>query len=278
MDVRTPPLRELVSPTLLKGRAAFITGGGSGINLAIAHGMASVGADVAICGRSADKLDAAAVELRPHGVRVVTVPADVRDSEALRHSVDTAAAELGRLDTVVAGAAGNFFAPAEAMSVNGFRAVIDIDLVGSFNTAQAAFDHLRATEGNILFVSAGQSYLPFASQCHVGAAKAGVDNLMANLAFEWGRFGIRSNSVVPGPIRDTEGMRRLTAPVGADVWTQAVPLGRFGLAEEIAAVAVVLSSPLGSYVTGARVTVDGGLGLSGLGAISQALAAAPHDG
>jgi NAD(P)-dependent dehydrogenase (short-subunit alcohol dehydrogenase family) len=240
--------------------------------------MASVGANVAICGRSADKLDAAAVELRRHGVRVVTVSADVRDSEALRHSVDIAAAELGRLDTVVAGAAGNFFAPAEAMSVNGFRAVIDIDLVGSFNTAQAAFDHLRVTEGNILFVSAGQSYLPFASQCHVGAAKAGVDNLMANLAFEWGRFGIRSNSVVPGPIRDTEGMRRLTAPVGADVWTQAVPLGRFGLAEEIAAVAVVLSSPLGSYVTGARVTVDGGLGLSGLGAISQALAAAPHDG
>ena len=97
---------------------------------------------------------------------------------------------------------------------------------------------------------------------------------MANLALEWGRFGIRSNCVVPGPIRDTEGMRRLTEPVGAAPWNQAVPLGRFGYLHEVSAIAVVLSSPLASYVTGARVAVDGGLGLSGLGAISQALSAA----
>lgn len=256
---------------LLAGHAVFITGGGSGINLAIAHGLASVGADIAICGRSQDKLDAAAAQLREHGVRVVTVAADVRDSDAMNRAVNAAAEDFGRLDTVVAGAAGNFFAPAEAISPNGFRTIVDIDLFGSFNTAHAAFEHLKAARGSILFVSAGQAYLPFANQCHVGAAKAGVDNLMANLAFEWGRFGIRSNSLVPGPIRGTEGMRRLTEPVGAEIWTQAVPLGRFGEAREVAGMAVVLSSPLASYVTGARVVVDGGLGLFGLGAISNAI-------
>lgn len=120
--------------------------------------------------------------------------------------------------------------------------------------------------------SAGQSNLPFANQSHVGAAKSGVDNSIANLALEWGRCGIRSNSVVPGAIRDTEGMRRLAEPVGADICNPAVALGRFGHAEEVAAMAVVLSSPLASYATGARVVVDGGL--SGPRAISHALAVA----
>lgn len=266
-------LNELVSPTLLAGTSAFVTGGGSGINLAIAHALASVGADVAICGRSAEKLEAAAGELRAHGTDALAVAADVRRPEDLKAAVDAAAERFGRLDTMVCGAAGNFFAPAEALSPNGFRTVIDIDLLGSFHAASAAFEHLRASRGSVLFISAGQAYLPFANQCHVGAAKAGVDNLMANLAFEWGRFGIRSNSLVPGPIAGTEGMQRLSEPAGAGVWTEAVPLGRFGAPHEVAAMAVVLSSPLAAYVTGARVVVDGGLGLSGLGAISRAVTA-----
>lgn len=267
-----PKLTDLVSPNLLSGNAAFVTGGGSGINLAIAGALASVGADVAICGRSQDRLDAAAAELRRHGGRVMAVAADVRDTDALDRAIGAAAESFGHLDTVIAGAAGNFFAPAEAISANGFRTVIEIDLLGSFNAARAAFEHLRNSRGSILFVSAGQAYLPFADQSHVGAAKAGVDNLMANLAFEWGRFGIRSNSIVPGPIEGTEGMRRLTGPTGPDVWTDSVPLGRFGGVHEVAAMATVLSSPLASYVTGARVVVDGGLGLSGLGAVSRAVA------
>lgn len=270
-----PSLSDLVSPTLMAGRAVFITGGGSGINLAIAHGFASVGADVAICGRTPEKLDHAAEELRQaHSVRVLATPADVRDYDAVQAAVNAAATEFGRLDTVIAGAAGNFFAAAEALSSNGFRAVVEIDLLGGFHTARAAFEYLRASRGSILFVSAGQAYLPFSHQSHVGAAKAGIENLMTNLALEWGHYGIRSNSVVPGPIDGTEGMRRLTAPVGVETWTDAVPLGRFGRADEIAAMAVVLSSPLAGYVTGARIVVDGGLGLSGLGGISRAVAKA----
>ena len=269
------PLNELLSPTLLSGKAVFITGGGSGINFAIAHGFASVGADVAICGRTPEKLQHAADELRrAYAGRVLTAPADVRDYDAMHSAGKSAVAEFGRLDTVIAGAAGNFFSAAEAISSKGFRTVVEIDLLGSFHTARAAFDHLKASQGSILFVSAGQAYLPFSHQSHVGAAKAGIENLMTNLALEWGRYGIRSNSVVPGPIENTEGMRRLTEPVGVQTWTDAVPLGRFGRADEIAAMAVVLSSPLASYVTGARVVVDGGLGLSGLGGISRAVARA----
>lgn len=269
------PLSDLLNPNLLAGKTVFITGGGSGINLAIAHGFASVGADVAICGRTPEKLEQAAEELRRnYSVKVATTPADVRDFDVLQAAVDTAAEELGGLDAVVAGAAGNFFSAAEAISSKGFKTVLEIDLLGSFHTARAAFEHLKASKGSILFVSAGQAYLPFSHQSHVGAAKAGIENLMTNLALEWGHYGIRSNSVVPGPIEGTEGMRRLTEPVGAELWTDAVPLGRFGRAEEIAAMAVVLSSPLAGYVTGARVVVDGGLGLSGLGSISRAVATA----
>ena len=171
MSTETTALSELLSPDLLRGRAAFITGGGSGINLSIARGMASVGADIALCGRSRDKLEAAAEELRQYSVRVVAAPADVRDREALGQAIDSAAAEFGRLDTVVAGAAENFFAPAETLTSSGFRAVIDIDLVGSFHTAQAAFEHLSSTKGNILFLSAGQSNLLFANQSHVAQLK-----------------------------------------------------------------------------------------------------------
>jgi NAD(P)-dependent dehydrogenase (short-subunit alcohol dehydrogenase family) len=273
--VKVIPLNELVSPTLLAGKAAFITGGGSGINLAIAHALASVGADIAICGRTPEKLARAADELRrEHPVRVISTEADVRDYVAVESAINTAVDEFGRLDVVVAGAAGNFFSAAEVISSNGFRTVVEIDLLGSFHTARAAFGSLKESRGSILFVSAGQAYLPFSHQSHVGAAKAGIESLMTNLALEWGQYGIRSNSVVPGPIGGTEGMRRLTEPIGIETWTEAVPLGRLGRTDEIAAMAVVLSSPLASYVTGARVVVDGGLGLSGLGAISRAVAKA----
>ncbi|SOD74615.1 NAD(P)-dependent dehydrogenase (short-subunit alcohol dehydrogenase family) [Jatrophihabitans sp. GAS493] len=259
---------------LFAGRVVFVTGGGSGINLGIASAFAALGADVAICGRSADRLAGAAEQLNGFGHRVLTQVADVRDAEQLAAALDASERSAGPADVVVCGAAGNFVAAAENLSPNGFRTVVDIDLLGSFNTSRAAFDQLRRTRGALLFVSAAQAYLPFAYQAHVGAAKAGVDSLMRNLALEWGRYGIRSNSIVPGPTAGTEGMRRLGDVAGEETWTSMVPLGRYAELEEIAAMAVVLCSPLAAYVTGAQVIVDGGQGLSGSALFNNAVGTA----
>jgi len=261
---------------LFEGQVVFVTGGGSGINLGIARSFAALGADIAICGRSVERLESASAEIEALGARVVAEVADVRDYEALELALEATRETLGPINHLVCGAAGNFPCPAEQLSSGGFKSVVDIDLVGSFNASRAAFDQLQSTRGTILFLSAGQAYVPYALQAHVGAAKAGVDHLMRNLALEWGRFGIRCNSVAPGPIEDTEGMRRL-APTDEGFHERlqaAIPLGRFGTVEDIGKAAVFLASPRASYVTGTLLVVDGGQNLPGSGAFTALLAEA----
>jgi NAD(P)-dependent dehydrogenase (short-subunit alcohol dehydrogenase family) len=163
----------------------------------------------------------------------------------------------------VAGAAGNFLCAAENLSPNGFKTVIDIDLLGSFNAARAAFEQLKATRGSIVFISAGQAFMPYAFQLHVASAKAGIDMMMRNLALEWGRFGIRVNSIAPGPIEGTEGMKRLASPAALEQIKAAVPLGRLGTVDDIGQLAVFLASPLATYITGTLVVADGGQNLPG---------------
>ena len=267
-------LTSYLAPDLLKGTAAFVTGGGSGINLGIARCFAQVGADVAICGRTEERLGKAAEALEALGARVSRPVADVRDPDAMAAAMAQARDELGPLSTLVCGAAGNFLAPAEKISSKGFRTVVEIDLLGTFHAAHAAFDQLRETRGSLLFISAGQADRPYLHQAHVGAAKAGIDSLMRHLALEWGPHGIRCNAIVPGPIEATEGMNRLAELVGEQAWTDGIALGRFGTAEEVGAMAVVLASPLASFVTGARIEVDGGLALSGSGFFNRALESA----
>lgn len=260
-----------LSTTLFKDKTVFVTGGGSGINLGIARNFAAVGANLAICGRTQEKLDRAAEELEGLGAKVFTAVADVRDYDALVAAFEGTEKALGTIHTLVCGAAGNFLCPADMMSANGFKTVIDIDLLGSFNAARAAFEQLERTKGNIIFVSAGQAFMPYYAQAHCGAAKAGIDNLMRNLALEWGGRGIRSNSIAPGPIEGTEGMKRL-APGGIDdKLQQAIPLQRYGTVDEIGQMAVFLASPLAAYVTGTVVVVDGGMNLPGSGLYTHVL-------
>lgn len=248
---------------LFKGKTVFVTGGGSGINLGIAKNFAALGAAVGICGRTQEKLDAAAAELRAIGARVCPVAADVRDMAALEAAFARSEAEIGPMDVLVAGAAGNFLCPAEQLSANGFKTVVDIDLLGSFNASRAAFAQLQATRGCIIYVSAGQAYTPYAFQLHVAAAKAGIDMMMRNLALEWGRYGIRVNSIVPGPIEGTEGMKRLASPAALEQIRRAVPLQRLGTVDDIGQMCAVLASPLASYVTGTVLVADGGQNLPG---------------
>ena len=244
-------------------RSVFVTGGGSGINLGIAKIYATVGAKIAICGRTEEKLDHAKNELEGLGVKTHAVVADVRDFDAMQDACEEIQIALGPITDLVCGAAGNFLCAAKDMSANAFRTVVDIDLMGSFNAARAAFEQLKETQGTILMVSAGQAFMPYSHQVHAGAAKAGVENLMKNLALEWGQYGIRVNSVVPGPIEGTEGVKRLISEKQRLMLLQTIPLKRLGLAQAVGQVAVFLSSPLASYVTGSQVVCDGGMNLAG---------------
>ncbi len=256
-------LTSVFNKDLFKDKVVFITGGGSGINLGIAKNFAQLGANIGICGRTQEKLDNAAKELEALGAKVVAKSADVRDADALSASMEATKAALGPIDVLVCGAAGNFPCPAEALSPNGFKSVIDIDLLGSFNSCRMAVEQLKETRGSILFISAGQAFIPYAMQAHVGAAKAGIDNMMQNLALEWGKYGIRCNSIAPGPIEGTEGAARLEPANVAKQMDKLIPLQRHGTVDDIGQIAVFLASPLASYITGTVLVADGGQNLLG---------------
>ena len=256
-------ITSFLSRELFKGKTVFVTGGGSGINLGIAKNFAALGANIAICGRTQEKLDNAAVELRALGAKVCAVAADVREMPALESALAKIKTDLGAVDVLVCGAAGNFLCPSEQLSANGFKTVIDIDLIGAFNASRAAFEQLKDTRGCIIFISAGQAYMPYAYQVHVAAAKAGIDMMMKNLALEWGRYGIRCNSIAPGPIEGTEGMKRLSSSEALAQIREAIPLRRLGTVDDIGQAAVFLASPLATYVTGTLLVVDGGQNLAG---------------
>ncbi|PTL78610.1 SDR family oxidoreductase [Vitiosangium sp. GDMCC 1.1324] len=256
---------------LLAGKVAFVTGGSSGINLGIAEAFVKAGAKVVINGRNVEKLEAAVKGLQAHGT-AMGVPADVRHYDTVEKAFQTARDAYGELDILVCGAAGNFPAPAVGMSSNGFKSVLEIDVLGTFNACRAAFEHLRKPGACVLNISAPQAYLPMAMQAHVCAAKAGVDMLTRTLAIEWGGLGVRINSITPGPIDDTEGMRRLAPVEGSrEKLTQALPLKRFGTKQDIAQLALFLASDAASYITGSIMVCDGGQSLLGSGLMLQAM-------
>ena len=247
---------------LLRGKTAFVTGGGSGIGRRMAERFAEHGAKVMLVGRKQEKLDAAAAAIQAPGGTVSTCAADVRDFAAVQAAFQKARDQLGEIDILVCGAAGNFPAPVLGMSANAFKSVIDIDLLGTFNTCRAAYEHLRKPGASIISISASHASVPMANQAHVCAGKAGVDLLTRTLAIEWGPAGIRANCITPGPTDDTEGMRRLapTPEVRRRV-EQAVPLRRFGTKDELADLALFLCSDAAAYITGAVYVCDGGQSL-----------------
>jgi 2,4-dienoyl-CoA reductase [(3E)-enoyl-CoA-producing], peroxisomal len=246
---------------LLKGRAALVTGGGTGICRGIALAFAAHGCDVGITSRSQAHLDPTAAELRARGVRAVAKAADVRSPEAVGEMMSAVVGELGRLDILVNGAAGNFICLAENLSPNGFGAVVDIDLKGTFNVSKAALPHLKARGGAVLNISATLPYLGTIAQSHAAAAKAGVDSLTRVLACEWGPHGIRVNGIAPGPVEGTEGVKRLVSEKSRASLGEQCPLGRMATVDEIANAALYLCSDAASFVNGVTLVVDGGLWL-----------------
>jgi NAD(P)-dependent dehydrogenase (short-subunit alcohol dehydrogenase family) len=259
-------MSEVFGKQVLEGKTAVVTGGGSGINLAIARRFVEHGVKVALIGRTKEKLDAAVAEIRATGGIATGHPADVREYDALASAIKAARDAHGEIDIVVCGAAGNFPAPALGMSANAFKSVVDIDLLGTFNTCRAAFEHLKRPGASIVNISAMQAFTPMPMQAHVCAAKAGVDMLTKCLAIEWGPEGVRVNSIAPGAVDDTEGMRRLApTPEIRKQFTRTVPLQRFATKDEIADLALFLCSDAAKFITGAIVVCDGGQSLAGIG-------------
>lgn len=246
---------------MLKGKVAYISGGTSGINLGIAIGLAQQGAKVAVVGRNPEKAEAAAAEIRAasNGGEALALTGDVRDYDAVEATLQATQKKFGNIDIVVAGAAGNFPASVVNMSAKGFKTVVDIDLIGTFNVFRACFDLLNKEGASLIAITAGQAVNPRPFQAHVCAAKAGVNMLVKCLAMEWGPAGVRVNAISPGPIEGTEGVARL-APTdeSKDYWSGKMALRRFGRREEIANAAIFLSSSLGAFITGTIMDVEGG--------------------
>jgi len=247
---------------LLTGKTAFVTGGGSGIGQRMAERFAEHGAKVMLVGRKQEKLDAAAAAICKAGGTASAAALDVREYPAVDAALKRTRDQFGEIDILVSGAAGNFPAPVLGMSANAFKAVIDIDLLGTFNTCRASYQYLRKPGASIIAISASHATMPVAWQAHVCAAKAGVDLLTRTLAIEWGPDGIRANCITPGPTDDTEGMRRLapTPEIRRKV-EENVPLRRFGTKDELADLALFLCSEAASYITGAVYVCDGGQSL-----------------
>ncbi|MDH3741957.1 MAG: SDR family oxidoreductase [Hyphomicrobiales bacterium] len=241
------------------GKTVFVAGGTSGINLGIATGFAEAGAQLFVISRSEDKVAAAVEALKATGAQADGASADVRDFDAVTATFDKCAGSFGDIDVLVSGAAGNFPARANDISSNGFRSVLEIDVLGTHHVMTAGYKHLKKPGGSIINISAPQAVVAMTGQAHVCAAKAGVDMITKTLALEWGPEGIRINSVIPGPIEDTEGMRRLApTPEAMDAVVRSVPLKRVGRKSDMANICLFLGSELASYISGAVIPVDGG--------------------
>jgi NAD(P)-dependent dehydrogenase (short-subunit alcohol dehydrogenase family) len=265
----------MFDPKILARKSILVTGGGSGLGLAMSKAFASRGARVTIAGRKRERLESAVKEIgasaREEG-EADFFAADVRDPEQVEKLVAHAVERFGKVDSLVNNAAGNFLVLSEELTPNGFDAVVRTVLHGSVYCSLAVGRHLLARQapGAILSIATSYAWTGTAFALPSACAKAGVLAMTRSLAVEWGHAGIRVNAIAPGPIPTEGAFSRLMA--GTDARKNAIakiPLGRFGTKEEIANLATFLLSDLCPYQTGDCVTMDGGEWLAGAGEFSD---------
>jgi citronellol/citronellal dehydrogenase len=247
----------VLAPHANAGLVALVTGGGTGIGAATALELARTGASVAICGRRAEPLERVRVAIEAAGGACLAVPADVREPEQVVALVEATLDRFGAIDLLVNSAGGQFTAPAEKISSEGWRAVhrLAVDASWAVTRLVAERSMVPRRHGVVVFVgfSPRRGIPGFA---HAAAARAALENLAAGLALEWSRYGIRAVCVSPGTIA-TEALAQYGAEA-VERWARSVPLGRLGTPDEVASVIAFLCSPGGAYVTGTTVVVDGG--------------------
>ena len=247
---------------LFDGAVAMVTGGGTGIGLAIARTLGELGAKVAICGRRPDKLEAARQELGKGAAEVFAAPCDIREVEQVASFVTAARAALGDITILVNNAGGQFPTPAELLSPRGWDAVIRNNLNGTFYVTRevAVSSMIPRRRGRIVNIIANV-FRGFPGMVHTGAARAGVENMTKTLAVEWSQYGIGVNSIAPGVIRSS-GTERYPEEL-VEMSRQRTPLKRLGTPEEVAELCAYLASEAASFVTGETWYIDGGAHLWG---------------
>jgi NAD(P)-dependent dehydrogenase (short-subunit alcohol dehydrogenase family) len=246
---------------LLSEKVVLVTGGGSGLGLSMARKFASLGARVAITGRSAERLEGAAGGIDASGERVHTVPCDVRDFAQVEAMTASVAERFGGIDVLLNNAAGNFLAATEDLTPGGFNAVVQTVLYGTFNATLAVGRRMieRGRGGSVLNIVTTYAWTGSSFVIPSAAAKAGVLAMTRSLAVEWATYGIRSNAIAPGPF-PTEGAWNALMPT-PELEAEAkarIPLGRFGEHEELANLAAFLVSDGSAFINGEVVTIDGG--------------------
>lgn len=241
----------------------IVTGGSAGIGFEIARHLSRDGNELVLVARDEDRLNKAAEELAAGGAKCHIASLDVRDADAVNTLID----DLPQVDGVVNNAAGNFAKPTAELSLNGFRAVVEISLYGTFNFSAAIARRLIAEEkpGAMCNVIATYAWTGAPGVAHSAAAKAGMLGFTKSVAREWGPNGIRVNAVAPGFVATESAVTNiLSAPGASKRMKDMIPLGRFAEASEIAESVAFLMSERANYITGSVLTVDGGrsLGLS----------------
>jgi citronellol/citronellal dehydrogenase len=245
---------DIFQSDLLAGQVAIVSGAGSGIGRATAQELAMLGMHVVICGRRPEPLEETVALV---GARCEAHTCDIRDDEAVNELVDSVVQQHGTVDLLVNNAGGQFFAPAEEISAKGFRAVVELNLQGTWHMVHAVATRAMIPNGSgkiINFTLSPHNGLP--GMVHSAAARAGVENLSRTLSVEWARFGIQVNAIALGQFATDTFLTKYPEPI-IEVTRDAIPSGRLGNSQEVAWLVAALASRAGDFVTGSVLTVDG---------------------